>query len=130
VVVLDTHTWIWAASKPDELSETVGQHMAEANLIGVSAISVWEVALLASKGRVKLDRPVDSWIQLALIFDHRVLEVPLTAPIALRSIELRADGLLGDPSDQILLATAKQNDAFLLTKDRRLREYAPDIAVW
>ena len=65
MIVLDTHAWVWWVSDPERLSararEAVDQAAKEGELY-ISSISVWEVALLAERGRLRLAMDVSEWI--------------------------------------------------------------------
>ena len=68
MIVLDTAPWIWWVADPGRLSRRAREAIArEEKAVGlmVSAISVWEVALKHSLGRLLLDRDILSWIALA-----------------------------------------------------------------
>jgi PIN domain nuclease of toxin-antitoxin system len=84
--------------------------------------------MLARLGRVELDRDIDSWIGLALA-DERVETLPLESHVAAAAGTLN-DDLPGDPVDRIVYATARDLDAPLLTKDRRLRAYDRRRTLW
>lgn len=66
MIVLDTHAWVWWVSDPERLSararEAVDQAAKEGELY-ISSISVWEVALLAERGRLRLAMDVSEWIR-------------------------------------------------------------------
>ncbi len=129
MILLDTHVWIWwAAETPRRLSARARRAIAESPSIAVSAISPWEVAMLVTKGRLELDRDVLVWIRQALALP-RVTLVPLTPEIAVRSTRLGA-GFPGDPADRILVATARELGASLVTKDRILRSAEGVRTVW
>lgn len=129
MIVLDTHAWLWWASGSDRLSATARAEIDDADVIGVSAISALELARLGSTGRLDFD-DVDRWVNEAFRFDPRILELPVTTQVALQAVELLRRGLLGDPNDQLILATAQLKSARLVTKDRRLRAFAPETTVW
>ncbi len=71
LIVLDTHAWLWWLDAPERLSETARQVIDDAPHIGVSTLSAWELASLATRGRISLDRDVDRWVRRALA-DARV----------------------------------------------------------
>jgi PIN domain nuclease of toxin-antitoxin system len=52
VIVLDTHAWIWWRTDPARLSNTAEQAIAEADALGLSSISVWELGMLVRRGRI------------------------------------------------------------------------------
>ncbi|MBI2690908.1 MAG: type II toxin-antitoxin system VapC family toxin [Solirubrobacterales bacterium] len=129
MIVLDTHAWLWWASDSDRLSPIARAEIDDADVIGVSAISALELARLGTMGRLVFD-DVDRWVNEAFRFDQRILELPVTTKVALWAVELLRRGLLGDPNDQLILATAQLNSARLVTKDSRLREFAREATVW
>jgi len=129
VILLDTHVWIWWAAKtPRRLTARARRAIAESPSVAVSAISPWEVAMLVAKGRLELDRDVLVWIRQALALP-RVTLVPLTPEIAVRSTRLGA-GFPGDPADRIIVASARELGASLVTKDQVLRRAEGVRTVW
>jgi PIN domain nuclease of toxin-antitoxin system len=123
--VLDTHIWIWLLNgDADRLSDeglTVIEKAGRLSQLGVSAISVWEVAMLESKGRVHLSRGCLDWVREALAVPGIRL-LPLTPEIAVESSRLPGQ-MHGDPADRILAATARLLNATLVTQDLKLLEY-------
>jgi PIN domain nuclease of toxin-antitoxin system len=126
MIVLDTHAWLWWLAAPNKLSRKATRAIERADRIGVSAASVYELTHLVERRRLRLDVPVRSWVRDAL---SRIGIEPLTidAEIALDAAQLR---LVGDPFDRIIYATAVARDARLVTRDERLRAWAPDRAIW
>ena len=131
MIVLDTHAWIWWVSNPEFLSEKAKQVIDEAvtnrNVL-ISTISTWEVAMLVSRGRLKLTMPPDDWVaasEALPFFDF----VPVSNCIALKSVQL--PGVLhNDPADRIIIATAISLGAVLVTKDEKIRNYEHVKTVW
>ncbi len=128
MIVLDTHAWYWWAARLPQLSDSARQMIDRAQTICISSYSVMELARLEHHGRVEFDRR--DWRQRALRFDPRIMEIPMDHRIAERAVGLLAKGLTGDPADQVILATAGQLGATLITKDRVLREFAPSQTAW
>ena len=89
--------------------------------LGVSVISVWEIALLASKGRIRLGMPVKEWVESALNRPGLVL-TDLDAGIAIESCSLPG-AFHADPADRLLVATARLNNAIIVTRDQRILKY-------
>ena len=58
MILLDTHAWIWWRADPGRLSAPAAALIATTDRIGLSAISVWELAMLVRRGRISLDRDV------------------------------------------------------------------------
>lgn len=87
----------------------------------VPAVSVWEVAMLAARGRIVLDTPTKAWVASALAVPGVGLE-PLTPEIAVEAYELPGR-FHGDPADRMIVATARVRNATLVTRDRRIVDY-------
>ena len=123
MILLDTHIWIWWTIDPDQLSETQSQEIMERedDLIGVSAISCWEVAKLCEYGRLELPVGLAEWFRLALEYPGVSL-LPLTPEIAVESTRLPGS-FHRDPSDQIIVATARVHECPLVTSDDKILYY-------
>jgi PIN domain nuclease of toxin-antitoxin system len=128
VIVLDTATWIWRASDPKRLPASARRAIDRADHALVSAISVWEVAMLVAKRRIRLDRPVEQWVDIALTLPGIQL-APLAPAIAVRSAKLPGE-FHPDPADRIIVATALENAAPIITPDDRIRSYPHVQASW
>lgn len=125
-LLIDTHYWIWfQAGTRERLTsqnlDLIRESAAQGNLF-LSVISVWELALLESKGRVHLHTSCAQWVEEALAMPGLSL-APLTPAIAIESTRLPG-AFHGDPADRIIVATARAMHARLLTSDRNIRAYA------
>ena len=123
-LLLDTHIVLWWLGDIDRLSvtqaRTLKQADADGDRIGVAAVTLWEIAKLADRGRIQLGRPVD--VILDEIEWHPVIELlPLTARVALESTRL-GDRVPSDPTDQLIVATARVHGLRLVTADDRIRK--------
>lgn len=124
MILLDTHVWVWWVTQAAGLPRRVGRFIdarAEAEPVLVSSISVWEVALLVQRGRLQLSMAVSEWIRKSEALSL-LRFVPVDNRIALRSVQLPPP-LHADPADRIIIATAVQMGALLVTKDDKLRAY-------
>jgi PIN domain nuclease of toxin-antitoxin system len=128
VIVLDTATWIWRASDPKRLTTSARRAIDEAERALVSAISIWEVAMLVAKRRIQLDRPVEHWVDLALALPGIQLAA-LEPAIAVRSTKLPGE-FHPDPADRIIMATALERGVPIITPDERIRSYPHVQSAW
>ncbi|MSP63155.1 MAG: type II toxin-antitoxin system VapC family toxin [Myxococcales bacterium] len=128
MILLDTHAWIWWLAAPARLSRRARALIDGAEEIGVSAISPWEVTMLVVKGRLTLDRDVALWIKQALS-QPRITLLALSPEVAIAAAQL-GDGMHGDPADRIIVASALDRKAPLVTKDRVLRAWRGVRTVW
>lgn len=129
--LLDTHAWIWWVTEDSRLSRPARRAIDKAQAAGalwLSLISVWEVAKKAEKRQLVLDRPLDDWFDLATTRPGLHL-AELTRPILAESCRLPPP-FHGDPADQIIVATARDRDAVIVTKDRQIRDYIPVRSIW
>lgn len=127
LILLDTHVLIWVdqnvASLGAEARRLIGDFEAKGD-IAVSAISFWEIAMLNAKGRLDIAVPLADWRRD--LIKTGIVEMPVTGAIGIAAALL--DDLHGDPADRIILSTAAQIDASLLTADRALLQWPGDIA--
>jgi PIN domain nuclease of toxin-antitoxin system len=116
MILLDTHIWLWLLYDPSQLSQ-VAQAAIESeesqNGLLVSAISVWEVAVKSSVGKLALPLPIDEWYQLAQTHSGIIIE-PLSPIDAIASTQL-PDDFHKDPADRILVAIARRYEIPLVT---------------
>jgi PIN domain nuclease of toxin-antitoxin system len=120
-VLLDTHVLLWWHADSTRLSPTARSWIEQADRVLVSAITAWEVAMLVEKGTVTLDRPTQAWIRD--VFSQDDVEAAELSPAAAVSAAQLPD-FHGDPADRLLYATALAQNVALISKDRRLRDYA------
>ena len=123
MLVLDTHALIWA-HMGIRIPKNVEKRIASAgkdNELFVSAITPWEIALGARKGRIKIAGDVLEWIQEALDALSAMV-ASLEPAIAVDAVDLAWEHT--DPSDRIIVATARRLGASLVTADTAILEYA------
>jgi len=131
VIVLDTHAWVWWLNDPQVLPNRARQAVREAaadRAVYVSAISTWEVALLAGRNRIRFTMVAQDWVMRseALPFLHFV---PVDNAIAIRAVRL-AEPFHKDPADRIIVATAMMMGAPIVSSDSRILQYPHVQAIW
>jgi len=104
----------------DELDAGLRDAIDEAaGLCWLSPISLWEAAMLAAKGRMRIRGPFDTWSERALAaFPVRDAVINAQVVRTAVSLELRTN----DPADHLIAATAVVYDLTLVTADRALLE--------
>lgn len=122
MIILDTHIWIWWVDEHPKLSRQNRERIEanQASGLGVSIISCWEIAKLVEKNRLTFECPLEEWLELALDYPGIQL-LQLSLPIILESTRL--SGFHADPSDQIIVATARVSGLSLLTQDQKILNY-------
>lgn len=93
----------------------------------MSATTLWEIAMLAERGRIDLNIPTEAWLD-AVARAPNLHIVQLSPGIAVDSVRL-----VGfpnrDPADRIIIATARSLDASVLSADRDILDYGGTGAV-
>lgn len=131
MILLDTCVMIFDALAPEQLSKKALRELEKGRATGdlaCSTISLWEIAMLMNKGRVKVAVPPRDFL-VDVIAANRLQVLPITPDIAFHSC-FHADLTHGDPADRIIAATALQHKAILLTSDTRLRGMKVLKTVW
>jgi PIN domain nuclease of toxin-antitoxin system len=125
LLLLDTHVWVWLEAGSNELSAGARRTISTAlgsGLLRVAAISLSELALLASRGRLVLGKPTNLWLDAALADPRPTIE-PLDARVAIESCCLPGT-FHRDPADRMIVATARVINAIVMSRDRRILDYA------
>jgi len=131
MIVLDTHAWIWFVSNPKLLSKkakTAVHSAVEEKGILISSISVWEVALLTAKKRLKLSLDLADWVAKSENLPF-VNFITVSNAIAIKAVNLPGS-LHPDPADRIVIATALSAGAPLVTKDKKILDYPHVKTIW
>ena len=128
MTLLDTHALIGYSSGEEfclgpKSRRLVDKELARGNA-GVSAVSFWETAMLAKKGRIRLECDADEWRESVLSRGFK--EIPLDGKTAVLSVGLKVR--TGDPFDRFIVAAALCANARLLTADEAL--LAGGISAW
>ncbi len=128
-LLLDTHALVWAMT--GTIRGRAADLIVEAGLeegILVSPVSAWELGLLArptsGPPRIRLEPDPERWFE-AVLAKPTIKEAALTATMALAASSLPGD-FHRDPADRLLVATARELDVPIVTRDRRILAYAAD----
>lgn len=123
-LLLDTHIWIWLISGNPILPPSVRkaiEHAKETEHLFLSPISVWEISMLAARKRIAFDMDVADWLK-QWIDSPGIIMAEISFQVALLSNRLPGT-IHGDPADRILVATAYEQSAVLVTADEKILHY-------
>jgi PIN domain nuclease of toxin-antitoxin system len=130
VILVDTHVLVWLAFEESRLSKKARATIADARQDGeglaISCISLWELATLASKGRIDLDISLESFLAEV---EMRFVVFPITGEACVRAVALPAI-FPKDPADRIIAATALVNGMSLVTADQEIRRSQALPTIW
>jgi PIN domain nuclease of toxin-antitoxin system len=126
-VLLDTHILLWAWTGDKRLTQAQRELIASAEVRAwVSIVSLWEIGIKASLGKLELMAPLNELVATLPEFHIDLL------PLKVEHVQLVATLPLHhrDPFDRMLIAQAKHEGMHVLTADPHFPAYGvPVIAV-
>jgi PIN domain nuclease of toxin-antitoxin system len=129
VIVVDTCVVIWLASDPSLLSAPAAGAIRTAREnggVGISCISLFELAWLARNQRIVLKTSLEAFL---VEVEARFVILPITAAIARIAVEFPSPYPL-DPMDRIIGATALDRGVPLVSKDKMIRKAKALPVIW
>ena len=129
MILLDTHVVVWMASDPGRLSRTAGDAIRKAGReggIGISAITLWELAWLMTKGRLDISGTAEAFVEEIVARTAVRLITPKIAVLATQF----PPSYPSDPCDRLIGATALAEGIALVTKDRNIRSSKQLKTIW
>ncbi len=131
MILLDTCAIIWDATNNTKIHPDITKIIDRAeqnNQLVICDISFWEIAMLIGKNRLNLTVGADEF--LTLYQCRRDLMVhAITPTTAVRSVEFDKR-INNDPADRLIVATAIELDATLITADNNLLEFSDVKTLW
>lgn len=116
-VLLDTHVLVWWLTDAKQLARQAREVIAApTNVVFVSAVSVWELRVKASLGKVKL--PAD-FAEVLAEQPFEPLAMTMAHAHALRQLPMHHR----DPFDRMLITQARSDGLTLLTHDEVVSQY-------
>jgi PIN domain nuclease of toxin-antitoxin system len=127
-LLLDTHVVHWWSAEPDRISRSARSALKRADDLLIAAISWYELAWLAERGRIAIDVPIRSWLE---DLGTHLRTVGITPAIADSAAGLPTS-FPRDPTDRIIYATAIEHGVKLVTKDRAIADHdrPRSLVVW
>ncbi|MEA3041704.1 MAG: hypothetical protein QOC65_1193 [Sphingomonadales bacterium] len=125
MIVLDTHVLVWALENHRFLGLKAAAVIDEATSSDgayVSAMTCWEVSMLANRGKLEFRQGVRAWMEGALA-QSGIFLTPVNLEIGIDAGALPGK-VHGDPCDRIIMATARSLGCPLLTGDGAILDYA------
>lgn len=126
MMILDSHALVWLDQGSTRLGKQARRQIDKAfqdDELAVSAISFWELAMLAVKGRISLAQPVSRWMDSLL--ENGLQEIAVSGVLGVIAAEMQ--DFHGDPADRIIVATTIDNSACLVTADEKILSWSKKL---
>ncbi len=117
--LLDTHAWIWWVDQDVKLgAKTIAvlDSLPRDQRPFICDISLWEVAMLAERGRLELDVPLSEWLDAAA--HPRSVQILTITPRIAAAVAALPDSFHRDPADRLIVATSRAMGIPVLSHDR------------
>ena len=125
-LLVDTHALLWFAAGDEQLSPVARAAIENpAHASYVSMASWWEMAIKCSLGKLRLEIPLDEFIQNRIDEGFRVLPIETQHLPALTTLPFHHR----DPFDRLIVCQAMSESMPVCTNDALFTEYGIDL-VW
>jgi len=130
VILVDSHVVVWLAFNPSLISRNARSAIngvrENGEGLAISDITLLELATLASKGRIRLDISLESFLKE---IETRFTVLPISSRACVRALAFPAS-YPKDPADRIIGATALAEGMALITADREIRRSRALRTIW
>lgn len=126
-LLIDTCALIWIAALAQAehlgpVEDAMNASRDRGETIYVSPMTAWEIGMLAAKGRLPMPMPPRMWLE-RLMGQGGLEWAEMPVDVLIESSSMPGE-LHGDPADRIIIATARQYGLRLVTRDRKILNYA------
>ncbi len=126
MTIIDTHILLWLLSDSEALSDNARNELKSGNKIFVSVVSLWEIALKKSIGKLELSYSISDIVSKCEKYNIDILPI---RPEHLDYIE-KLPAIHNDPFDRLIIAQAMTERMSLITKDAVIPKYAGLVTIW
>jgi PIN domain nuclease of toxin-antitoxin system len=123
-MLLDTHTLLWFLNNDPRLPVSVRQKIEETEIVFVSVVSLWEIAIKINIGKLNI---VTSFEEIKENMNAlNIQELPIEFDDSLAYIGLPILKEHKDPFDRMIVAQAMRRSLILVSADKKLDAYPVD----
>lgn len=115
--LIDTHVVLWWLTDPKQISHKANKIISDkGNNILVSSVSLWEMAIKKSLGRLTLPRNI---VEILHSEGFKILSLGPEEALGISDLPF----IHNDPFDRMLVMQAKLYDLVLITRDKNMMDY-------
>lgn len=122
--LLDTHTLLWYFQNDENLTQKV-REIIDREECYVSLISIWEIAIKQSIGKLKYSKSIREIVELISKAGFNLINFSDEECDLIKQLPFYHK----DPFDRMLIAQAKLKELVILSKDEFIPKYPVDV-VW
>ena len=131
MLLMDTQHVLWLAENlPGRISKralaAMESERKQGEGLAIAAITLWEIALLSTKGKILLYPPVEVFLDRV---ERTYTVIPLDSRIAVKGANL-SKGFPKDPADRQIAATAIIHGMHLVTSDEKIIKSKDVPCIW
>jgi len=120
-IIVDTCSFIWLCSDPDQLSEKAKDIINKTTTyLFISHASIWEMNIKAKSEKIIFPKQLRSWLEDQMDI-WKCDWLPITISHILKTTDL--PDYHKDPFDRLIIAQAKEENIPLLTPDKNISQY-------
>jgi len=120
-MLLDTHTLLWFLNNDSRLPVSVKQKIEETEVVFVSVISIWEIAIKINIGKLNIVPSFEAIRENMSNLNIQELPIEFDDSIAYISLPLLKEHK--DPFDRMIVAQAMRRSLTLVSADKKLDAY-------
>jgi len=118
--LLDTHVIVWYFEESPRLSADIIKIIDNQEIdVYISSVSLWEIAIKLSSGKMTLKFPFDIFISLLEDGNFKVLQIKNEYLYRLMNLP----PVHKDPFDRMIVSTALANNLTIMTLDKNIQRY-------
>jgi PIN domain nuclease of toxin-antitoxin system len=119
-ILLDTHALLWLTENPKLLSVNANAAINSDDTCLVSHASIWELSIKLGTGKLKIKRPLQEYVELA-ISKHLLESLPIDLTHIYQTQLLPL--YYRDPFDRLLIAQALSENIAIVSSDAIFDSY-------
>ena len=120
-MILDTHTLLWFLNNDSRLPVSVRQKIEETEIVFVSAVSLWEIAIKINIGKLNIVTSFEEIKENMNALNIQELPIEFDDSLAYTGLPILKEHK--DPFDRMIVAQDMRRSLILVSADKKLDAY-------